>query len=224
MKVKAVCGKGGLAVVLFLLIPGSVWSQEHLIYHNIRADKQGNILPWYDDSPGKSYDHVIDLIWNFWDTMRVDMNGIPYYMNHQVWEPVVNDPRGLGGDQIQMALSAWHLYYVYSGNERVRENMRFMADYYLTHGLSSSTAAWPDLPYPYNTLLYSGIYDGDMVIGKNYTQPDKAGSLGCELIRMYKMLSNERYPGTAQKEYLDATIRIANTLMKQIKAGDENTS
>ena len=224
MQLKTISHKSAVIGLLFLLTSITAHSQEKLIYHNIRTDKQGNILPWYNDSPGISYDHILDLVWNFWDTMRVDMNGIPYYMNHQVWEPVVNDPRGLGGDQIQMALSAWHLYYVYSGNERVRENMKFMTDYYLTHGLSPSTAAWPDLPYPYNTLLYSGVYDGDMVIGKNYTQPDKAGSFGCELIRMHKMLNNERYPNTSQKEYLDAAIRIANTLMKQMKAGDENNS
>jgi hypothetical protein len=42
--------------------------------------------------------------------MRHDMNGLPYYMNHQVWRPN-NDPRGLGGDQLQMALSSWQLLY-----------------------------------------------------------------------------------------------------------------
>lgn len=199
-------------------------AQEQLLYHTIRTNKDGHILPWYHDDPGKSYEHIISLVWNFWDTMRVDINGIPYYMNHQVWRPDFNDPRGLGGDQLQMALSSWQLLYRYTGNERVKENMKFLCDYYLSHGLSPATAMWPNIPFPYNTLVYSGHYDGDMVIGKDYTQPDKAGSFGIELINVYKMTSHERYPNATEKRYLEAAIQIANTLAKQLKPGDENNS
>jgi hypothetical protein len=209
-----------LLTILFV----SVSAQEKLIYHDIRTDTAGNIIPWYANDPAKSYDHILHLIWNFWDTMRVDINGIPYYMNHQVWRGDFNDPRGLGGDQLQMALSSWQLYYRYTGNERVKENMKFICDYYLSHGLSSSSAQWPSIPFPYNTLVYSGIYDGDMVIGKDYTQPDKAGSFGKELIVVYKMLSSERYPHATERRYLDAAIQIANTLALHIKTGDRDSS
>jgi hypothetical protein len=123
-----------------------------------------------------------------------------------------------------MALSAWLLYYQYSGIEHVKENMQFMADYYLTHGLSPSDAKWPDIPFPYNTLIYSGVYDGDMIIGKDYTQPDKAGSFGLELVHLYKMLNREEYPSTVDRRYLDAAIKIANTLASHIKDGDDNNS
>lgn len=212
-----------IAVALFFL-SWSLHGQEQLIYHTIRTDKSGKILPWYDNAPGKSYDHIVNLIWNFWDTIRTDMNGIPYYMNHQVWRPDFNDARGLGGDQLQMALSSWQLLYAYNGNERIKENMKFMADYYLSHGLSSATAKWPSIPFPYNTLIYSGQYDGDMVIGKDYTQPDKAGSFGIELLHLYKMMSNERYPHATEKRYLEAAIQIANTLASHVQTGDENNS
>lgn len=186
-----------------------------LVFHEIRTDNEGKIVPWYSDDLGASYDHVINLVWNFWDTMRADMNGLPYYMNHQVWRPD-NDPRGLGGDQLNMALSSWRLLYMYSGNEKVKENMKFIADYYLNHSLSTSDAAWPNIPYPYNTMIYSGHYDGDMVIGKGYTQPDKAGSFGYELLNLYKITGNENY--------LDAAVDIANTLAKNTKQGDNDNS
>jgi hypothetical protein len=197
---------------------------EKLIYHEIQTDATGKIIPWYSKEPGKAYSHVIQSVWHFWDTMRTDLNGLPYYMNHQVWQPDVNDPRGLGGDQIQMALSSWRLLYAYTGEKRIRENMKFMADYYISHGFSSSECEWPDIPFPYNTLVYSGIYDGDMVTGKNYTQPDKAGSLGIELVLLFKMMNRERYPNITDKLYLDAAIEIANTLAKKTKEGDENNS
>ena len=91
-----------------------------------------------------------------------------------------------------------------------------MADYYLSHSLSKSGDKWPDIPYPYNTLIYSGIYDGDMVIGKNFTQPDKAGSFGYELVNLYKI--------TGLTVYLDASVKIANTLAAHTEKGDYDHS
>jgi hypothetical protein len=215
--------KNFIGAILIFLCLGSA-AQEKLQYHVIKKDNEGKIIPWYHPDPGIAYDRMMHLVWNFWDTMRVDMNGIPYYMNHQVWRPGVNDPRGVGGDQFAMALSSWRLYYQYTGNERVKQNMKFIAEYYLTHGLSDAGAKWPHIPYPYNTFVYSGRYDGDMVIGKNYTQPDKAGSFGLELVNLYKMSRNERFPNQAYKAYLDAAVNIANTLASHIKPGDSLVS
>jgi len=145
-------------------------------------------------------------------------------MNHQVWRANGNDPRGIGGDQISMALSSWQLLYQYSGNEAVKDNMKFMADYYLTHSLSSEKAVWANIPYPFNTMLYSGIFDGDMVIGKGYTQPDKSGSFGWELLKLYKLIHSYRFQHATEGVYLDYAIKIANTLAQKTQQGDENNS
>lgn len=198
---------------------------EKLLYHPIHLNLEDRtILPWYSTDLGKSYDFVIGKVWNFWDTMRTDKNGLPYYMNHQVWRGDFNDRRGVGGDQFAMALSSWNLLYAYSGNEEVKEEMKFIADYYLTNSLSPAEAVWPNIPYPYNTLIYSGIYDGDMVIGPGYTQPDKAGSFGLELVKLYKMTNTSTYPNITDKRYLDAAVKIANTLSQHMKVGDETNS
>lgn len=186
-----------------------------IVFHPVRLDSSGKLISWYSEEPGTAYDFVINAVWNFWDTMRTDVNGLPYYMNHQVWRPT-NDPRGVGGDQYAMALSSWQLLYQYTGNEKIKENMKFIADYYLSHSLSPSSATWPNLPYPYNTMIYSGFYDGDMVIGKAFTQPDKAGSLAWELIKLYKICRNENY--------LNAAIDIANTLASHTETGDYDHS
>ncbi|WP_425236550.1 hypothetical protein [Ulvibacterium sp.] len=200
-------------------------TKDTLQYHRIKINsKDGTIVPWYDPDPTKAYDHTIQLIWNFWDNMRKDSNGLPYYMNHQVWRPDFNDRRGIGGDQISMALSSWGLLYAYSGNEKVKENMKFMADYYLSHSLSPADVDWPNLPYPYNTLIYSGKYDGDMVIGPNFTQPDKAGSFGLELLKLHKMTETRIFGNVTEKRYLKAAIQIANTLAGHIKQGNYENS
>jgi hypothetical protein len=181
-------------------------------YHAVRINKDdGSILPWFSSDPGVSYDTALMLVWNFWKNMETDSNGLKYYMNHQVWKPE-HDMRGLGGDQVNMALSSWALLYAYTGDKSVKDNMKYIADTYLERSLSSATDAWPSIPYPYNTVIHSGIYDGDMRNGKFITQPDKAGSFGYELITLYKI--------TGETKYLDAAKRIAQTLIKKIAPGD----
>ena len=188
---------------------------DKIVYHPVRVDEKGQILPWYSADPGQSYDHVLARVWEFWKNMEVDSNGLQYYMNHQVWAPE-HDKRGLGGDQLNMALSSWELYYNYTGDESVIENMQYMVDHYLANSLSSSTSAWPHLPYPYNMDVESGIYDGDMIIGEGYTQPDKAGSFAIELLHLYKKRGEEKY--------LEAAIKIANTLAAKVQPGDNDNS
>jgi hypothetical protein len=156
------------------------------------------------------------LIWNFWRTMRSCPNGVPYYLQHQVWKAGEDDPRGLGGDQISMALSSWNLLYGYLGDPELHQNMVLIADYWQTHGLSSPDALWPNLPYPYNMNAHSGTYDGDMRAGKGFLQPDKAGSFGAELLTLYKI--------TGDQKYLRAAARIADTLAAKVQKGDAEHS
>jgi hypothetical protein len=185
-------------------------------YHAVRIDKtDGSILPWYSADLGASYDTVLLLVWNFWHNMETDSNGLKYYMNHQVWKPE-HDPRGLGGDQINMALSSWTLLYAYTGDQAILQNMKYLADTYLERSLSTASDSWPYLPYPYNTVIHSGIYDGDMRNGRGILQPDKAGAFGYELINLYKM--------TGEMKYLEAARRIGKTLAVHVMAGDSTQS
>jgi hypothetical protein len=184
-------------------------------YHPVRISrKDGSILPWYSSDQGSSYDTVLSLVWNFWNNMETDLNGLKYYMNHQVWKPE-HDMRGLGGDQINMALSSWTDLYAYTGNQAIVENMKYIADTYLERSLSEPSDRWPYLPYPYNTVIHSGIYDGDMRNGKGFLQPDKAGNFGYELINLYKM--------TGDKKYLEAAIKIANNERIIVDGSDERS-
>src|SRR5687768_9044904 len=103
-----------------------------IIYHAVRVDENGDILPWHSANPGQSYSDALEWVWKFWKNMEKDTNGMPYYMNHQVWRPG-HDKRGLGGDQLMMALSSWDLYYDFTGDSSLIDNMKLMADYYLEH-------------------------------------------------------------------------------------------
>jgi hypothetical protein len=191
-------------------------NERHIVYHDVRVDASGNLLPWFSDDPAQTYDHDLRLVWNFWIHMRKCTDGVPYYLQHQVWKPGQDDPRGLGGDQINMALDSWDMLYDYLGDPSVKDNMVFIADYWLDHGMSVPSSLWPNLPFPYNTDVESGQYDGDMRAGKGFMQPDKAGSFGTELIMLYKKTGNKRY--------LNAAIGIADTLVARITPGDSENS
>ncbi len=207
----------GLSVIvtsLFFSVPSV--RAEKIQYHDVKVDSTGRIVPWYGTGPSQAYDHVIRQVFQFWVSMRNCPNGVPLYLQHQVWKPDQDDPRGIGGDQIPMALSSWNLLYGYLGEEAVKKNMILMADYGLGHGTTPSSALWPNIPYPYNTELHSGIYDGDMRAGKGYIQPDKAASFAAELIVLYKM--------TGEAKYLEAAIAIANTLAEKVQPGDGDHS
>jgi hypothetical protein len=189
-----------------------VVAAELLGYHEVRTDAQGRIVPWYGDGPSEAYDHVIRLTWNFWITMRACPNGVPYYLLHQVWKADKDDPRGLGGDQINMALSSWNLLYGYLGDPALHDNMRLMADYWMAHGIAPEDQLWGGLPFPYNLDGQSGRYDGDMRAGPGFLQPDKAASFGAELVVLYKVTGDGRY--------LERAIRIADTLVRNVAPGD----
>ena len=205
-----------LGMALFIPRHLSAQPNDTLIYHPIKTDNEGHIIPWYNADPAIAYDHNLHTIWHFWLTMRRDPNGLPYYMDHQVWNKDFDDPRGIGGDQFMMAMSSWRLLYAYTGDENIKDNLYFLADYYLTHALSPANCKWPDIPFPYNTLIYSGIYDGDMVNGKDVAQADKAGSFGLELVHAYKIKEDPIF--------LDAAIKIANTLAANTKTGNADYS
>src|ERR1035437_4811943 len=204
-----------ILLLALMALCGSSVSAEQLVYHQIQTDRDSQILPWSSPEPAKAYDQVIRAVWSFWKNMGNCTNGVPYFFQHQVWKPE-HDPRGLGGDQLAMALSSLNLLYGYTGDPNAREMMVLIADYYLAHGFSSVTDAWPSLPFPYNTDLHSGYYDGDMRAGKGFLQPDKAGSFGIELVTLYEI--------TGDKRYLDSAIGIADTLAAKETPGDADHS
>lgn len=213
-----------LIIALIIILPTIISAQETvikdsgetLLYHTIKTDSDGKILPWYSPNAGKSYDHVIRQVWKFWQNMRACPNGVKYYMQHQVWDEKADDPRALGGDQLAMALSSWNLLHGYLGDKAVLDNMIYIADYYLAHSMTKPTDKWANLPYPYNNDVHSGEYTGDMVAGKKSLQPDKAAAFAAELLTLYKITGN--------RKYLAYSVGIANTLTHNMQPGDEDNS
>ncbi len=74
---------------------------------------------------------------------------------------------------------------VYRGENVKAKTFITPAEYYLTHGLSPANCKWPNIPFPYNTFIYSGSYNRKVcycAAARDVAQPDKAGSFGLEQI------------------------------------------
>ncbi len=198
---------------------------EVLGYHPIRTDAHQQIIPWNHTDPAEAYDEILGLTWKYWSNipgywMRKESNfsqrfGIrfpPLYLLFRTQDPA---DLGIGGGQFAMMLSSFNLYYDYAGDPAVLANMKFQADWYIKWGFSGPDCAWPNLPYPCNTELLP-VYDGDLVLGKGFTQPDKAGDFGFELTVLYRK--------TGEKRYLQRAMEIADTLAVHTAKGDADHS
>jgi hypothetical protein len=208
--------KRGFILFLFFLLSNFYCSAQLNVYHPLQKDVNGVLIPWYHPTNhGTAYNHGLDLVWNFWKNIPT-VYGYKYYMMDHTYATGGNANK-IGGDQFAMVLSSWALYYAYTGDSALIKDMVYIADTYLDHSLSDSTDAWANLPYPCNpTDPTTAVYDGDFLLGAGYTQPDKAGSFGAELINLYKITSNPKY--------LKAAIKIANTLSAKVQPGDSFTS
>ena len=187
-----------------------------LVYHDVVTDNDGNLIPWYTPNHGQSYDHCLGLVWNFWKNLPTCCGGHKYYMiDHSYNDPVAGNK--MGGDQFAMALSSWALYYGYTGDTNLIMDMKYIADTYLANSLTPAGSLWPNLPYTCNYgNPMTAVYDGDFIWGFGFVQPDKAGSFGAELVTLYKITGNV--------DYLQAAIKIANTLAANIQTGTETVS
>ena len=203
--------------LLSFLLAETGHAQQVLVFHTIQTDSSGNMLPWYNADPGIAYDHDLQLIWNFWNNIPTNQ-GVKYYMTDHTYSPT-GAANMVGGDQFAMAMSSWALYYAYTGDTALVENMAYIANTYLANAssISSGSAAWPNLPYPCNTFDPSvAYYDGDYVLGTGFTQPDKAGSFAFEELTLFKI--------TGDSSYLNTAITIANTLAAKVAPGDSANS
>jgi hypothetical protein len=86
--------KFGVGCLVLAVAAGTSASPERLIYHDIQTDRGGRIVPWHGP-PARAYDHVIRLVWKFWNSMRKCPNGVPYYMQNQDWKAGQEVKRGL---------------------------------------------------------------------------------------------------------------------------------
>ena len=213
-----------LAAVVVLALP-CAWAWQgrpdntppnHIGYHEVKTDASGKIVPWYGSGPSEAYDYMVRLVFHFWMNMRKCPERGSVLLAAPGLEARAGRPsrawRRSDPDGAVFVESTPRLSWRSGGCRQHEAHGRLLAG----HGITGPDLQWPNLPYPYNLDVHSGIYDGDMRGGKGVLQPDKAGSFAAELITLFKI--------TGDRKYLDAAVKIADTLAAKVKPGDADHS
>ena len=106
-----------------------------------------------------------------------------------------------------IAIQAFLRYFLYSGNEEALHRARQLADWNISH---STLKSWPYGSLPYSTFsngVPGGFVDGDAIM------TDKPAMMGLAYLDLHR--------ATGEAPYLEAAVRIADTLAKnQTTNGD----
>lgn len=193
--------------------------------HKVVLDENEKLLSWMAQD-GSAFDQFLRQRWNFIKTKVPNSPGPPprsqypqYYfycafkdnMEPDTW---MNDV----GEKIPNWFESARLYYAYTGDSSVMEIVKGLIDYSLKHGISPADFSWPDFPYT-TTNAGDTIFQG-FTSAKRFVlheiQVDHAGEIGLTYYRMYK------YYG--EKKYLDAAVKVANTLAAKVRNGNAEQS
>lgn len=213
-------------MVTIFLAPFSYSQEYHYLgTHKIVLDNQSRIIPWFSPAE-KAYDQLLRLRWNFIKS-KVPASPGPaprslypqYYfycafkndMKPDMW---MNDV----GEKIPNWFESGRLYYAYTGDTVVLNIVKDLADYALEHGTSPSTFAWPGFPYT-TTNAGDTIFRGftsAKIFSLHEIQVDHAGEMGRTYYRLYLL--------TGTVKYLNAALKIANTLAAKVRKGSATQS
>jgi hypothetical protein len=234
MKNKFTRGGRWLSGVITLTLMTTIGpaSSEEFLGHPLVLDSQGNILPWYaPNDPGQSYHQFLTKRWSFIKNGNFPDPQHPtyqqYYLQSGFNTKDAFDGKGINPDNWENCISEsmpnWfesaRLYYAYSGDVSVMAFAKGLIDYSLVHAINpgSSTWPWPNCP---ETGGDSGEID---VRGftKNGFKTHEAlvgyiGDMGLTYFRMYQ------YSG--ETKYLNAAIKIADTLAAKARVGNGTKS
>lgn len=215
-----------LVLTVSVLLPAGTAFAATLNGHTVVLDSSGKVIPW-TTNPGDGYGTVINSAWNYLlNTVPNDSaNGKPGYYSHSYMSPDTqqlagwpHNPAGLYSMLTESALK----YYAYSGDIRPVNLAKGVASWQLTHGMTSSTDNWANVPYSSGesgSLTYQGASYGNSTgvgDGTGYLQPDKVGAMGYAWLQLYQ------FDGTTT--YRDAAINAADALASHIRTGTASQS
>lgn len=176
--------------------------------HEIKLDAQERLEPW------DSYDRVIWLAMDWIKRCPVDpRNGLPWWLQYSCFwtdplRPTIwpDNPAG----KFAWATTTLLRYYPYSGDAVHIEVVRAMLDRLIAYHTPVGFV-WGDVPYA-SAEPGTGVYFGARADGHFVTEPDKAAQAGRAYLDFYEL--------TGERNYLEAALRVAETLRANQRPGD----
>ena len=220
-----------LAACLFTLAPGLGAQQKFQVLSDasepaiagrpVQLDARGKLLPWpIGDNTGFSYSSYFLSQWTILqDQLR--RTQIPYFhccfdFDRTTFElqPENHWANSTGYLRAMMQGFVERLY-PYTGDPSTVQSLESFVDYELDNGLTPKGYVWSEVPYP-SANPGDHRYTGWSQHGEDYVEPHVVGEDGFGYLKLYEMTGNTRY--------LQAAIRCADALARNLQPGDADKS
>jgi hypothetical protein len=187
----------------------------------VALDAQGKLLPFpIPAETGYSYSSYFlsqwTILWDQYNRQRLPWFYCCYDFDRTTFEMFPDKHWANSTGYLRAMMQGFvERLYPYTGDDRTLEFLRSLVDYELEHGLTPEGYAWSQVPYP-SANPGSPRYTGWSDHGEDFVEPHVVGEDGYAYLRLYEM--------TGDTKYLQAAIHAADALVKNFKAGDEQTS
>ena len=196
--------------------------------HSVVLDGQGKLLPWFSPAD-RAYDEFLRKRWDFikykvpFSPGPAPRSSYPQYYFYCAFK----DKKGTlepdawmndVGEKIPNWFENARLYYAYTGDESVMKIVKDLIDYTIVHGTSPDSFAWPGMPFT-TTNAGDTLFRGFTSAGRlalHEIQVDHAAEMGLTYYRMYLY--------SADKKYLEASLKVADILAAESKDGNGTNS
>ncbi|OOG56859.1 hypothetical protein B0E48_08440 [Rhodanobacter sp. C03] len=187
----------------------------------VELDSQGKLLPWpYPHDIGASYE---SYFLTQWSVLRREYHGPrDYYFfccvdfDRSTFELIPDRHWANSTGYLRAMLEGFveHLY-PYTGDPETIRLLKDFVDYELAHGTTPRDYAWSGVPYA-SADPGATTYRGWSKHAVDFIEPPIVGEDGYGYLRLYEM--------TGEVRYLQAAIRCADALVKNIRQGDATHS
>ena len=187
----------------------------------VELDKKGKLLPWpWAEDTGASYESYFMTQWSY---LRQQYHGPRYYyfyccvdFDHETFAtfPDRGWANSTGYLRAMMEGFVEHLY-PYTGDPETVQMLKDFVDYELVNGTTPRDYVWSGVPYASadpGTTKYTGWSQHAV----DYVEPPIVGEDGYGYLRLYEM--------TGETRYLQAALRCADALVKNVRKGDAEHS
>jgi len=187
----------------------------------VQLDAEGKLLPWpLGENTGFSYSSHFLSQWTILKD-QLHRTRLPYFyccfdFDRTTFEVQPDQHWANSTGYLRAMMEGFvERLFPYTGDPSSLLALEEFVDYELENGLTPKEYAWSLVPYP-SANPGAARYTGWSQHGEDYVEPLVVGEDGYGYLRLYEMTGNAKY--------LQAAIRCADALVKNVKPGNETTS
>ncbi len=193
-----------IIILIFWQLPALARNAYELMDHKLVLDDQGRIQPW------TTFDHIFNGSMNYikkCPTTRTIYGDDPLYLVTSSMEADGRTGKNQNnqGGNVYWAVETLKKYYAYTGDKEAIAAIQLLLDRVLYYHTPADWV-WPNVP-----RTQDNSPDGEYT--DQFSEVDKICMVSIGYINFYKL--------TGEQKYLDAAVKIADTVSRYVREGEE---